>query len=113
MGRSNFSGPVKSTNGFIAGSSGTQITGIFKGTVSINPASIGSAAVGETSVTISGAVVGDVVILVPPTAGLTAGLAATQAYVSAADTVKVRIANLSGGSVDEAAGTWTYILIRS
>lgn len=124
-----FKGPVESANGFIADAGGMAVTGgiisdtitlgggttintIVRGTVAIDPASIASAAVGETSVTITGATVGDTVVLSPPTAGLTAGLGLLDARVSAANTVKVRIANLSGGSVDEPSGTWTYMLIR-
>jgi hypothetical protein len=86
---------------------------IILGTVSVNPASIGNAAIGETTVTISGAAVGDIVVMNPPAAGLTAGLGVLGAVVSATDTVKVRIVNNSGGAVDEAAATWSYVLIRA
>jgi hypothetical protein len=86
---------------------------IIVGTVTCDLASIGSAAIGEKTLTISGAAVGDLVFMNPPAAGLTAGLAICGAVVSAADTVKVRVANLSGGSVDEGSGTWSYCLIRS
>lgn len=124
-----YKGPVQSANGFIADAggitstggaildtvqigSGTTINKVIRGTVAINPASIASAGIGETSVTITGAAVGDTVIMNPPTAGLTAGLGYVGATVSATNTVKVRICNLSGGDVDEASGTWTYCLIR-
>lgn len=83
------------------------------GTVSVNPASISTLAVGEVTVTITGAVEGDSVIMTPPAAGLTAGLIVCDARVSAADTVKIRIYNSTGGSVDEAAATWAYCLIRA
>ena len=85
---------------------------VLTGTVSVNPANVANAAVTEVTLTISGALVGDVVIMTPPAAGLTAGLVACDARVSAADTVKLRIANLSGGAVDEAAADWGYCLIR-
>jgi hypothetical protein len=65
---------------------------IVTGTVSVNPPSIASAAVGEVTLTITGATVGDKVVMSPPAAGLTAGLVVCDARVSAADTVKVRIA---------------------
>jgi len=113
MSRSTFSGPVKSTNGVIVGSDGTQITKILKGTVSVDPASLADAAEADTSITITGAALGDTVILNPPAAGLTAGILICGAWVSAANTVKVRLANASGGTVDEAAGTWSYCLIRA
>lgn len=112
MGRSTFKGPVKSVNGFEFGE-GTQITYIKKGTVSVNPASITNAEVGETEVTITGAATGDVVIMQPPAAGLTAGLVVVGAYVSAANTVKLRLFNGSAAPINEAATDFIYILIRS
>lgn len=86
---------------------------IIKGTVTVNLASVAAAAVTETTLTISGATAGDIVVLVPPAAGLTAGLCVCDARVSAADTVKVRVINGSAGVIDEASGTWDYVLIRS
>ena len=85
---------------------------IITGTVSVDLPSIANAAVGEVTLTISGAAAGDVVVLSAP-ATLTAGLAPCGARVTAANTVKLRVANLSGGAVDEAAGTWSYVLIRA
>jgi hypothetical protein len=85
---------------------------LIKGQVTVDLASVGSAAVTEKTLTITGAVAGDCVILTPPAAGITAGLVVCDARVSAADTVKVRVANLSGGTVDEASGTWEYTIIR-
>jgi hypothetical protein len=113
MGRSTFSGPVKSTAGFIAGSDGTTITKILKGTVAIDIASLAAAAEADTEVTIAGAATGDVVIMCPPAAGLTAGMVLGGAWVSAANTVQIRIANASAGTVDEASGTWSYLIIKS
>jgi hypothetical protein len=122
-----FSGPVTSVHGFIGElttadpllavgltvGGGTQLTKIFRGTVSINPASLATVTAADTSVTITGAVVGDSVILNPPTAGLTAGMLVCGAWVSATDTVKVRLYNGSVGTIDEAAANWTYTIIRS
>ena len=86
---------------------------VVTGTVSVNLPSIADGDVGEATVTITGATVGDTVIMTPPAAGLTAGIAVCEARVSAADTVKIRAVNGSGGTVDEAAGTWNYCLIRA
>jgi hypothetical protein len=113
MGRTTFSGPVRSTNGFIAGSSGTQITGIFKGTVSVNPSSLTTGTGELLSVTLTGAVVGDAISIHPPAAGLTTGLVIGQAYVSAADTVIIQIWNPTAGTINEGAADWIYVLIRS
>ncbi len=112
MARSTFKGPVKSVNGFEFGD-GTQITFIKKGTVSVDPASIDTLAVGEVTVTVTGAAVGDAVIMHPPAAGLTAGLIVADARVSATNEVKVRIYNSTAGAVNEAAANWIYTLIRS
>lgn len=84
---------------------------VKKGSVTINPASISSAAIGETSVTITGALVGDTVIMNAP-AAIEAGCV-WSAFVSASDTVKLRIANLSGGALDCASASWDYCLLRA
>jgi hypothetical protein len=47
-----------------------------------------------------------------PPSTLESSLSFTGAYVSAADTVKVRITNHSAGTVDGASGTWTYCILR-
>jgi hypothetical protein len=112
MGATNFQSIPNMQNGFKAGS-GTTITKILKGTVSVNPSSLLTMTGEELSVTLTGAVVGDLVILHPPAAGLTTGLLVGQAYVSAADTVKVQIFNGSAGTINEAAADWIYTLIRS
>jgi sarcosine oxidase gamma subunit len=65
----------------------------------------------ETSVTISGAAAGDIVIMNPPS-DLESSLTYGGAYVSATDTVKVRLTNHSAGTVDGASTTWTYCLLR-
>ena len=113
MGSSNFDSIPRFKNGCKVGSSGTTITGIFKGTCTVDLPSILDGDVGEATVTVTGAAAGDIVVLIPPTAGLTAGLAVCGAQVSAANTVKVRAMNGSGSTIDESSGTWYYILIRS
>lgn len=123
MADSNFSGPVVSPGGFtgpltgnVASSSvavggGTALTYVNKSTVSVDLASIGTLAVVEATVTVTGAATGDAVIATPP-AALAAGLMVVGAYVSAANTVKLRVYNSTGGSVDEAAANWIFTLIR-
>jgi hypothetical protein len=92
---------------------GTALTYIEKGTVAVDPASIATGAVGEVSISIANAKPGDTVLMTPPTAGLTAGLLVCDARCSAAGTVKVRIHNTTGGSVDEPSATWFYMLVRA
>jgi hypothetical protein len=84
---------------------------LLKGTVTVDPASTGSATVVETSITVTGAATGDCVIMNPP-AAIEAGVV-WAAFVSASNTVKLRIANLSGGTLDCASGTWNFTLIRT
>jgi hypothetical protein len=86
---------------------------VITGTVAVDLASVAAGAVTEKQLTISGAAAGDFVALFPPAAGLTAGLCVTQAYVSAADTVKVRVINGSAGTIDESSGTWGYLIVRA
>jgi hypothetical protein len=112
MGRSTFSGPVRSKNGFEFSESGTQITNIVKGSVSVDPASIAANAMAVVDVAVVGAAVGDVVVMIPP-ADLTAGLLNGAAYVSAADQISVPIANMTAAPIDEAAADWSYIIIKS
>jgi hypothetical protein len=111
MGSTHFTSIPDMMNGLKVGS-GDTITKVLRGTVAVDLASVLTGAVTEATVTITGAVAGDTVIMTPP-ATFTAGLVATSARVSTTDTVKLRVANLSGGTVDEASGTWAYMLIRS
>ena len=112
MGRTTFSGPVRSTAGFEFGSSGTQITSIVKGTVAVDPGSVADGATLDVDVTITGAAVGDAVIFHPPE-DLAANLEMVGCWVSAANTVTVRLANNSGGAIDQAEKNWIYVLISS
>lgn len=112
MAKTTFKGPVISINGFKVGSSAAQaVTYIAKGTVSVDPGSLTTLTSSETSVTISGVAVGDMVIMNPP-ASLETGLVFSGARVSATDTVLVRLSNMTAGSVDGAALTWSYTIIR-
>ena len=75
----------------------------------IDPSSLADAA-GETkSVTVTGAVLGDFVIVSAPydLQDIT-----VTAYVQAADTVEIRIQNESGGTIDLASGTWHVLVIK-
>jgi len=93
------------------GSSSVALSKIIKGTVAVNPAVIAANTQAETAVTITGAATGDVVIMNPP-ASLEAGLVYSHARVSAADTVRVGLGNITGSPVDGASLTWTYLILR-
>lgn len=135
MAASHLSGPLTSTNGFVGAvtgavtgdtagvhtggvvsssvniGSGGALTFVKKVAVSVNPASIATVTLAEETVTVTGAVAGDAVIVNPPTT-LDAGIAVVGAFVSAADTVKLRLYNSTGGGVDIAAANWVFTLIR-
>lgn len=111
MSATHFSGPVVSVGGFTPGTSAKSITQIIQGTVAIDPASLGAATSAETAVTISGAATGDIVVMnVPP--ALEVGLVFSGARVSAANTVQVRLSNITAGAIDGANLTWGYLIVR-
>lgn len=65
------------------------------------------------SITITGLLPGDVVIVWPTTA-VTTGLSveATPARVTTADTVVVRATNASAGTIDQASQVMTFLVLR-
>jgi hypothetical protein len=85
---------------------------IITGSVAVDPASIAATTCAETQLTITGAAAGDVVVFTPP-ASLEAGLCYSGARVSAANTVQLRLCNVTGSGVDGASRTWSYVLIRA
>ncbi|MFI7630266.1 hypothetical protein [Microbispora rosea] len=72
--------------------------------------SIAAGAVGTSSVTVTGAKVGDVVALGAPS-GVNASLI-WSGYVSAADTVTIRMFNPTGGAIDPASATWKVAVFQ-
>lgn len=97
----------------VAIGSGTAITKIVKGTVTIDPASVAATTVATQTFTLTGAVVGDSLTLNIPTAGLTAGMLICQSWVSAADTISVTFYNTTGAPIDLASASWFYQLTRA
>jgi hypothetical protein len=82
-------------------------TGLALVTSSQNPNTIANGAVWESAgITVSNAQVGDPVSVGPP-GTLEAGLLAV-AYVSATNTVKLRVLNKSGSSIDPASASWKF-----
>ena len=111
MARTTFSGPVVSTNGFIAGT-GSTVTAILTATSTIDFGSVGAGATVDSSgITVTGAAVGNAVMVGAP-AAIAAGLVVT-AFVSATDTVKVRVANVTGTPIDPASGSFTVVVVKA
>jgi hypothetical protein len=86
--------------------------GVRKGgiPVTVDLASIAAGATLDTVVTVTGAALGNGVVVNPP-ANLPAGLL-WAAWVTAADKVTVRVKNETGAAVDAASGTWNFWLAR-
>lgn len=82
---------------------------VINATGTVDPSSLVDAA-GETkTITVTGAALGDFVIVSAPYD--LQGISVT-AYVSAANTVSIRLQNESGGTLDLASGTWKVKVIR-
>ena len=92
---------------------GTAITKVIKGTIAIDPSSLTTFQVEVLTLAITGAVVGDTVVINPAAAGYTAGIMLSSPFVSSANAVKVTVLNATGGTLNESTANCTYTLIRS
>ena len=110
MATTSFSGPVRSLNGFIAGS-GVAITKVLSATASLDFGSISAVSQANLTITVTGAAVGDEVIMALPAAPA-AGIV-FNAFVSAANTVTIRASNITASPVDPAAATYGVIVIAA
>jgi len=113
MGQSNFSGPISSEGGFITGSGGSTITKVEKGTVSVTVSALAAAAEEDIDVTITGATTADHVSVNPTETAAETGLSVSAAWVSAADTVTIRISNQNGSGLTGSTESWVYLLTQS
>lgn len=101
-------------NGIKVNSSGTLLSKILKGTVSVTLAATAAAAEEDVSLTITGAAAGDIVIMTPLDAAMETGVAIVAAWVSAANTVKVRISNVNAAAaLTGSTANWSYCIIQS
>lgn len=80
--------------------------------VSVNPTSLATLAEVDMSITITGVVTTDIVTSMVSN-NLEVGLIWKNAYVSAADTVVVTVANISAGTIDGAACTGYLTIIKN
>jgi hypothetical protein len=110
MALTTFSGPVRSLNGFISGT-GATITKVLSGSASLNFGSISAVSQADLTITVTGAAVGDEVIMALPAAPA-AGIV-FNAFVSAANTVTIRASNITAAPVDPAAATYGVIVIAA
>lgn len=111
MALTTFSGPVRSLNGFIASDGSSTITKVLSGSASLDFGSISAATQADLTITVTGAAVGDEVVMALPAAPA-AGIV-FNAFVSAANTVTVRASNISGSPVNPAAATYGVVVIAA
>jgi hypothetical protein len=79
-------------------------------TASLNFPSVGAFLAADLTITVTGAATGDSVALGPPS-GINAGFL-WSGYVSAANTVTVRVYNLTGVAIDPPAQTWRATVFK-
>lgn len=117
MANTTFSGPVRSENGFqiisINQTTGTvtpgaTLTKIRTASASLNFPSISAASQADLTITVTGAAVGDEVVMALPAAPA-AGIV-FNAFVSATDTVTIRASNISGSPVNPDAATYGVLV---
>lgn len=89
---------------------GSSVKAVKSGTVSVNPGALAAGAETDISVTIPGAAAGDIVQFMPTDAAAETGLAVVLVWVSAANTVKIRVSNMNAVvALTGGAANWTYI----
>src|SRR5687768_13516472 len=98
-------------DGSATAATGARLPITVKLTLVVDPGSVAADDLLEVNVPATGALVGDGVIAIPPTT-LAAGLN-YQAFVQAADVIKLRISNHTAAPIDPASATWNFILVRS
>lgn len=81
----------------------------------VDPASVAAEASGDTTITVTGALLGDFVLLSMETDRITGVNAAIHAFVSAADTVTLHVTNntvAAGAAIDIAATNMQVTVLR-
>jgi hypothetical protein len=84
---------------------------VLYGTVSVNRPAIGANTSTTFTVTITGVQTGDLVFLTPPS-DIEPGLVFQGASVTAANTVTIRMRNVTGTAIAASTRTWSYMVIR-
>ena len=81
--------------------------------VTFDLAAITTVTASDQAVTVPDVDVGkDIVLAVVPPAVLDYGLIVQNAWVSADNTVTVRVLNITGGTINAASGTWRFVIGR-
>ena len=85
-----------------------SLAGVLSGSATFNAASLADGAGETTTITVTGAVLGDYVIV---SHGIDLQGITVTGYVSAANTVSVRVQNESGGTLDLASSTLRALVL--
>lgn len=125
MAGTHFTGAVTSTNGFVGtvaattltastsaviGTSGATIKGIFSAAIAVTVGTNAAAAEADITLTITGVRAGDLVLLAPIDAAVETGVGICAVWVSANDTVKLRITNLNAvAALNGSTANWNYV----
>lgn len=102
------------TGGATIGSGGNAITKVFASAEFVNPGSVAAGASLEIGAAVSGAAVGDFVIMAPAAdyAASWDGLVFQPPWVSASGTVKFKLYNPTSSAIDPGSMTIDFLLIR-
>lgn len=92
------------------GSGGTDLSLVKAYATTINPASIAAATSAEQTFTVTGLAVGDLPVVIKPTA--TPGAGIVNARVSAANTLALTFMNATAAAVDPASEVYTVLAFR-
>lgn len=84
-------------------------TAVLNATSTIDPPSIAAAGQATAAVTVTGAALGDLVMVAAPYDLQAVGV---HAYVSAADTVTILLKNGTAGAIDLGSGTWKIKVLK-
>lgn len=87
----------------------TLFSAVLNGTATIDPASLVDGAGATAQVTVTGAALGDYVLVSAP---YDLQDLMVSGYVQAANTVEIRIQNESGATVDLASGVWKVKVLK-
>lgn len=93
----------------------TALTLVLAGTVSVTVGTVAAEAAADVDVTVTGAQLGDLVQIAPRDAAMEASLI-YNAWVSAANTVTIRMTNINaaaGAALSGSTSNWDYIVMST
>lgn len=85
---------------------------IITGTVTVDPAEIADEATLDVDATVTGVTTSDILLAFQPSEDLLTNLLKVGIWISAANTITVRLANDSGGALNQASKVWKYAYLR-